>query len=73
MEKNANSLDSGKAVQDLLTDTLLARRWGKSCRTLQRMRRAGFGPPWIAIGRSIFYRHSDVLVFEASARKGGGV
>jgi hypothetical protein len=53
--------------ENILTEALLAGRWGKSVRTLQRLRVAGEGPPWFAIGRSIFYRLNDILAFEAAS------
>lgn len=49
---------------DILTADALAARWGKSVRTLQRMRDRNDGPPWFAIGRTVFYRLPDVLSFE---------
>ncbi|MCB2136631.1 MAG: DNA-binding protein [Rhodobacteraceae bacterium] len=51
---------------------MLATRWQKSIRTLQRWRAEGYGPAWIHIGGSIFFRMSDVLAFEERMRRGGG-
>ena len=46
----------------------LARRYGKSVRSLQRWRTTKFGPPYMRIGGSIYYRLGDVLAFEAEQR-----
>lgn len=55
---------------DILPEAALAVRWGKSIRTMQRMRMSASGPPWFAIGRTVFYRLSDILAYEtASLRK----
>ena len=55
-----------------VSDHDVAHRWSKSSRTLQRWRKAGYGPPFMQIGGSIFYRLGDVLAFEAQQRRGGG-
>ncbi|MEZ5732551.1 MAG: helix-turn-helix domain-containing protein [Paracoccaceae bacterium] len=55
-----------------ITAQMLATRWQKSIRTLQRWRAEGYGPAWIHIGGSIFFRMSDVLAFEERMRRGGG-
>lgn len=47
----------------------LGARWNTSIRTLQRMRARGDGPPSFVIGRNIFYRVEDILVFELAASK----
>lgn len=52
---------------NILPEAELAGRWGKSVRTLQRMRSYGDGPPWFAIGRTVFYRLNDILAFEAAS------
>ena len=56
---------------DLLQDRDLAARWHKSVRTLQRWRAEGYGPAWLQIGGTIFYRLEDVFAFEARVRCGG--
>ena len=55
----------------LMHERTLAKRWGKSIRTLQRWRASGYGPPYILLGSSVRYRCDDVLAFEASMRRGG--
>lgn len=55
----------------LIRERDLADRWRKSLRTLQRWRAEGYGPAYLRIGGSIFYRLSDVLAFEARVRFGG--
>jgi len=61
----------GKA--DLLPERALALRWDRSLRTLQRMRIRGEVPPWLAIGRSVYYRYSDIIDYEKNTRQGGGL
>lgn len=48
----------------------LAERWGISRRTLQRWRRDGEGPPFLRLGRRVFYRLTDIERFEEAARAG---
>ena len=60
-------------LDDLVPEDTLALRWGKSRRTLQRMRAAGDAPPYLILGRSVFYRQGDILEFEKHARRGGGL
>ncbi len=55
----------------LIRERDLAERWKKSLRTLQRWRAEGYGPAYLRIGGSIFYRSGDVLAFEAQVRFGG--
>lgn len=50
----------------------LASRYGKAVRTLQRWRAKGYGPTFMRIGGSIFYRLEDIKAFEARMRQGGG-
>ncbi len=54
----------------LVREAILARRWGKSVRTLQRWRRAETGPTYIRIGNSIFYTMADILAYEGTQRHG---
>ncbi len=49
----------------------LARRWEKSVRTLQRLRRQKLGPPWLRIGSTVYYRKEDILAFELASRRDG--
>ena len=55
----------------LIRERDAAKRWSKSVRTLQRWRKTGYGPPFLVIGRSVFYRLEDILAFEARQRRGG--
>jgi len=54
-----------------LIERELAERWGKSGRTLQRMRMDGYGPAFHRIGGSILYKIDDIEAFEAASRVGG--
>ena len=54
----------------LMRSRHLAQRWKKSIRTLQRWRASGYGPAYLQIGGSIFYRIEDVMAFEARQRRG---
>ena len=56
----------------LIRERILARRWGKSIRTLQRWRANDYGPAYLVIGGSVLYRLSDVLDFETRMRRSGG-
>lgn len=56
----------------ILSEDVLAKRWKKSIRTLQRWRRAGTGPAYLQIGGSVFYRLTDITAFEDAARRSGG-
>jgi hypothetical protein len=44
----------------------LSRRFGISCRTLERWRWMGIGPKFIKIGGRVKYRLADVEAFEQS-------
>ena len=55
----------------ILPERVVAKRWDRSVRTLQRWREAGTGPTWMQIGGGVFYRREDVLAFEAAKRRGG--
>ena len=57
---------------DLVHEGKLRKRWRKSPRTLQRWRRSGYGPPYLRIGGSVFYRMADILAFEEAARSRPG-
>ncbi len=43
-------------LADLLSEEALAAQIGVTIRTLQRWRQLRQGPPWLSIGRSVFYR-----------------
>ena len=53
-----------------IPERVLAARWNRSVRTLQRWRAQGYGPAFMLIGASIYYRLEDVLSFEARMRRG---
>ena len=42
----------------------LARKWGISCRTLQKWRWRGTGPPYIKIGIAVRYSPENIKKFE---------
>ena len=56
----------------LILERILARRWSKSVRTLQRWRRLRYGPPHLQIGVTIFYRIDDITAFENAAMQDRG-
>lgn len=56
----------------LIPEAQVAHRWGKSIRTLLRMRQDGSGPAYVKIGRSVFYLAPDIAAFELASRKTGG-
>ena len=68
---NANPLDT-PFLGGLMPEPLLALRWKKTTRTLQRWRAKNYGPPPVVIGRTVFYRASDIEAFEQTCRRGGG-
>lgn len=47
-------------IQDLLTEADFAAARGVSVRTVQRERAQRIGPPFIKIGRKIFYRPAAI-------------
>lgn len=61
--------DAGNST--ILSERTLAARYEKTVRTLQRWRADGYGPAYLRIGGSIFYRLEDVESFEARMRQGG--
>ena len=55
---------------DLLTEGEAARLRRQSVRTLQAERLRGTGCTYVKLGRSVRYRHSDVMAYiEANLRK----
>ena len=60
-----------KIASGPLPEAVVARRWGRSTRTLQRWRRAGYGPAWLRIGGSVFYLAEDIEAFEQQVRQQG--
>jgi hypothetical protein len=63
---------SARAEDGLVPESALAARYGKTIRALQRWRAKGYGPPFMRIGGSIFYRLEDIEAFEVRMRQGGG-
>lgn len=55
----------------LVPELALATRYGKSIRAMQRWRAKGYGPAFMRIGGSVFYRMEDIEAFEARMRRGG--
>lgn len=67
--QDRNRIDwAGADKSALAAEAVVARRWGRSVRTLQRWRAEGYGPAYIRIGGCIFYRVDDVLSFESQMR-----
>lgn len=63
-------------IQDLLTETEFAKQRGVSVRTVQRERAQRVGPPFIRLGRKIYYRPAAIEVWlldqeQAQPRAGG--
>jgi hypothetical protein len=52
----------------LLTEAEVARRQGRSVKTLQNQRVNGDGIPFLKLGRSVRYRLSDVIAWEEAGR-----
>ena len=50
--------------EKLLNQTEVSRRWGMSCRTLERWRWLGMGPRFIKIGGRVKYRLCDLKAYE---------
>lgn len=72
-ENDTSAGGHGAAVADrLLGEADLARHWGVSRRTLQRLRAGDQGPAWIALGSSVRYRWRDILDFEDRMRRPRG-
>jgi hypothetical protein len=46
----------------------LAKRWGKSPRTLERWRWLGLGPAYLKLGGTVVYRLEDVVAYEIAQR-----
>ena len=69
-EENANPSDTPLSGR-LMPEAQLALRWNKTTRTLQRWRAKPYGPPFMVIGRTVFYRTSDIEAFEQKCRRGG--
>lgn len=61
-----------RETPSLIPEAQVAQRWGKSVRTLMRMRQSAAGPAYVKIGRSVFYLSADVTAFETASRKTGG-
>lgn len=57
-------------LDDLITEAELADRLGRSTYTVARYRRHGEGPPFIRLGRQIFYSRTDIDEWLHSARQG---
>ena len=71
MDKPSRTPTARDLPPTLVTEKALASRWLKSVRTLQRWRQAGNGPAFLRIGGSVFYRNSDISVFEQRVRRDG--
>jgi len=56
------------AAERFLSTSDLARRWGRSIRTLEGWRLRGQGPPFVRLNRLVVYRLSDIVAFETAGR-----
>ena len=66
-----HSIPDASDLAPPVPEQVVATRWNKSIRTLQRWRAESYGPPYLKIGGTIHYRMRDVLAFEATQRCGG--
>lgn len=65
-------IDQNARTEDaLVPESALAERYGRTVRALQRWRSKGYGPTYMRIGGSIFYRLEDIEAFEGRMRQGG--
>lgn len=62
---------NARTGEALVPESALAARYGKTVRALQRWRSKGYGPTYMRIGGSIFYRMEDIEAFESRMRQGG--
>ena len=53
-----------EALPPRVSQKALAGHWNTSVRTLQRWRASGYGPPWLQIGGTVYYRIDDIRAFE---------
>ncbi len=65
MDDENSQIGPEGALQPLVDERALARRWQHAPRSLQRWRRAGRMPPALVVGRRVLYRQKDVETFEA--------
>ena len=52
----------------LIAEATLAERWDVTPRTMRRRRAAGKAPPFLRLGRRIFYRLEDIASHEEVQR-----
>lgn len=51
---------------ELLTQDDMAARYHKRPETIRDWRKDRLGPPWLKVGKDVFYRLADVLAWEAA-------
>jgi predicted DNA-binding transcriptional regulator AlpA len=56
-------LERVRPLKKLLSEKEIQEIYGIDHRRLQNMRYRGIGPPFVKIGRSVFYRESDFEAF----------
>lgn len=56
--------ESKQEQEKYFSEKALARKWGISCRTLQKWRWRGTGPPYIKIGIAVRYSPESIKKFE---------
>jgi hypothetical protein len=59
----------GRSFAALLTEYDLARRHGRSVKTIRNLRVRGGYVPFLKIGRHVRYRIEDILAFEDCCRR----
>jgi hypothetical protein len=68
---NAPPPDKAPILDGYLTEAELAKEFGRSTRTIARWRTIGEGPPWIVLGRQIFYRKTTAATWLAGLERDG--
>jgi hypothetical protein len=64
--------DETRAQLGLISEAQLASAINRTIRTLWTWRQRGEGPPFVRVGRGVFYRLSDVQRWLAQQVEGGG-
>lgn len=66
MKTQPTSIDLHLQTTNFLDERALAERWNISVKTLRNARVTGGLVPFVRIGRSVRYRLSDVVAYEAA-------
>lgn len=66
MDTQTTKQDNSEAAQLLagyVSEATLAAEFGKTTRTLRDMRQCRTGPPWITIGRTVYYSKAGIAAW----------